>query len=178
MLFERHLAAPPKEVFEQIRFETPNFSGRMDNLRAAILRPQLKDIKRQCDRWNERYFVLEKGFRKSAAIHIPERPAKEQFVASSIQFSVLNFNREQIAKFQDNCAKRGVMLKWFGGAEPTGYTSRYDSWKYIDDMPKLTKTEDILETLMDMRIPLTFDLDDCKLITEIVVEEADAIAAG
>ena len=47
--------------------------------------------------------------------------------------------------------------------------------QYIEDMPKLSKTEAILETLMDMRIPLTFDLDDCQLITEIVVEEADAI---
>ena len=122
-------------------------------------------------------YVLEAGFKKSAAIHIPERPEKEQFVASSIQFSVLDFNREQIAEFQKKCADRGVMLKWFGGAEPTGYTSRYDSWKYIEDMPNLPKTEEILETLMDMRIPLTFDLDDCQLITEIVVEEADAIAA-
>ncbi len=176
MLFDRHLAAPPVEVFEQIRFETPNFSGRMDNLRAAILRPQLKDIQRQCERWNERYYVLEEGFKKSDAIHIPERPEKEQFVASSIQFSVLDFDRDQIAMLQSKCAERGVMLKWFGGAEPTGYTSRYDSWKYIDDMPKLKKTEEILETLMDMRIPLTFNLDDCQLIAEIVVEEANAIA--
>ncbi len=176
MLFDRHLAAPPVEVFEQIRFETPNFSGRMDNLRAAILRPQLKDIQRQCERWNERYYVLEAGFKKSDAIHIPERPEKEQFVASSIQFSVLDFDRNQIAMLQSKCAERGVMLKWFGGAEPTGYTSRYDSWKYIDDMPKLKKTEEILETLMDMRIPLTFNLDDCQLIAEIVVEEANAIA--
>ncbi len=176
MLFDRHLAAPPVEVFEQIRFETPNFSGRMDNLRAAILRPQLKDIQRQCERWNERYYVLEAGFKKSDAIHIPERPEKEQFVASSIQFSVLDFDRDQIAILQSKCAERGVMLKWFGGAEPTGYTSRYDSWKYIDDMPKLKKTEEILETLMDMRIPLTFNLDDCQLIAEIVVEEANAIA--
>ena len=177
MLFERHLAAPPKEVFEQIRFETPNFSGRMDNLRAAILRPQLKDIKRQCDRWNARYAVLEKGFRLSKAIHIPKRLEKEAFVASSIQFSVPNFNREQIADFQHRCAERGVMLKWFGGAEPTGYTSRYDSWKYIEDMPKLSKTEEILETLIDMRIPLTFDLNDCELIAEIVVEEANRVAS-
>ncbi len=176
MLFDRHLAAPPVEVFEHIRFETPNFSGRMDNLRAAILRPQLKDIQRQCERWNERYYVLEAGFKKSDAIHIPERPEKEQFVASSIQFSVLDFDRNQIAMLQSKCAERGVMLKWFGGAEPTGYTSRYDSWKYIDDMPKLKKTEEILETLMDMRIPLTFNLDDCQLIAEIVVEEANAIA--
>ena len=175
MLFERHLAAPPKEAFENIRFETPNYSGRMDNLRAAILRPQLQNLKQQCERWNARYKVLESVFQRSNAINIPSRPEKEQFVASSIQFSLPTFNREQIQSFQDQCAARGVMLKWFGGAEPTGYTSRYDSWKYLQNMPQLPKTEAILETLMDMRIPLTFELDDCELIAEIIVEVADDV---
>ena len=70
------------------------------------------------------------------------------------------------------------MLKWFGGAEPTGYTSRYDSWKYLQNMPQLPKTEAILETLIDMRIPLTFELDDCELIAEIIVEVADSIMSS
>jgi dTDP-4-amino-4,6-dideoxygalactose transaminase len=175
MLFERHLAAPPKEAFAKIRFETPNYSGRMDNLRAAILRPQLHDLKRQCERWNARYAVLEKAFQESAAITIPQRHTKEQFVASSIQFSVPTFYRQQIQSLVENCAARGVMLKWFGGAEPTGYTSRYDSWKYLENMPQLPRTEQILETLMNMRIPLTFELEDCELIADIIVEVAEQI---
>jgi len=176
MLYERHLAAPPNEVFERIKFETPNFSGRMDNLRASILRPQLQDIDKQCDRWNERYSTLEKGLRSSKAIYIPQRPQKEEFVASSIQFSLPEFNREKIADFQSQCAERGVLLKWFGGSEPTGYTSRYDSWKYLENIPKLSKTEAILETLIDMRIPLTFSTEDCQLITEIIVEVANKVS--
>jgi len=36
MLYERHEAGPPAEAFSSIRLETPNCSGRMDNLRAAI----------------------------------------------------------------------------------------------------------------------------------------------
>ena len=40
MLYERHGAAPGAAVFEKLRMETPNISGRMDQLRAAILRPQ------------------------------------------------------------------------------------------------------------------------------------------
>ena len=36
MLYEKHLAAPPPEAFETLRYETPNISGRMDHLRAAI----------------------------------------------------------------------------------------------------------------------------------------------
>ncbi|MGH1539659.1 MAG: DegT/DnrJ/EryC1/StrS family aminotransferase [Arenicella sp.] len=173
MLYERHLAAPAQHVFADVRYDTPNYSGRMDNLRAAILRPQLIDLERQCERWNARYAVLEKVFRSCEDIYIPVRPEAEQFVASSIQFSLPNYTPEQIMILIQQCADQGVMLKWFGGATPEGYTSRYDSWRYIQDMPQLDKTEKVLSTLMDMRIPLTFDEADCQLIAEIIIEVID-----
>ncbi len=170
MLFERHFAAPPKEAFEQIRYETPNYSGRMDNLRAAILRPQLADLDHQCQRWNDRYRILEQQFNQCPAIRIPTRPEQEQFVASSIQFSLPGFSAEQIHKVVGECAERGVILKWFGDAEPKDYTSRYDSWRYIEQLPQLPKTEAILSELLDMRIPLTFSESDCQLIGEIICD--------
>ncbi|MFT4917167.1 MAG: dTDP-4-amino-4,6-dideoxygalactose transaminase, partial [Yoonia sp.] len=58
MLFDRHRAAPPASAFAKIKYETPNISGRMDNLRAAILRPQLRDLQTQCDRWNALYHAV------------------------------------------------------------------------------------------------------------------------
>jgi dTDP-4-amino-4,6-dideoxygalactose transaminase len=33
----------------------------MDNLRAALLRSQLKELDRQCEKWNELYRILEEG---------------------------------------------------------------------------------------------------------------------
>ena len=59
MLYERHGASPPPEVFTSIRLETPNCSARLDNLRAAILRAQLPLLDDNIRRWNERYHVLE-----------------------------------------------------------------------------------------------------------------------
>jgi len=170
MLFERHFAAPPKEVFDEIRFETPNYSGRMDNLRAAILRPQLADLDHQCQRWNKRYRILEQQFNRSQAIHIPARPDAEQFVASSIQFSLPAFTTAQILETVAQCNARGIVLKWFGDSEPKDYTSRYDSWRYIEEMPQLPQTERILSKLLDMRIPLTFSEADCQLLGEIICE--------
>lgn len=41
MLYERHGTLPDRDVFTDIRLDTPNYSGRMDQLRAAILRAQL-----------------------------------------------------------------------------------------------------------------------------------------
>lgn len=61
MLYERHLAEPTSEAYAEARLESPNCSGRMDNLRAAILRPQLDDLDRNVERWNVRYRTLEAG---------------------------------------------------------------------------------------------------------------------
>jgi dTDP-4-amino-4,6-dideoxygalactose transaminase len=175
MLYERHFAAPPKEAFADIRFDTPNYSGRMDNLRAAILRPQLADLEQQCNRWNARYRILEKTLNQCAAIHIPARPAAEHFVASSIQFSLPEFSTEQILHVVKQCGQQGVVLKWFGDSDPKDYTSRYDSWRYIEDMPQLPKTEKILSTLLDMRIPLTFSEGDCQLIGDVINEVVTSV---
>jgi dTDP-4-amino-4,6-dideoxygalactose transaminase len=176
MLFANHSAAPSPEVFADIKYETPNYSGRMDNLRAAILREQLKDLDQQCQRWNKRYDVLQNVLQSSANIRLTQRPAKEQYVASTLQFSLPSFNSVQVKQVVTDAAARGVVLKWFGADTPDGYTSRYDSWRYLDDMPKLTTTERHLSTLLDMRIPLTFSIEDCQLIAEIIADVVAKIA--
>ena len=176
MLYGRHEAVPDEAVFRQIRLETPNYSGRMDNLRAAILRPQLKSLDENCRRWNALYAKLEEKLRESGSIVLPNRPAAEGYVGSSIQFSLPSFSEARIVEFVERCGKRGVEIKWFGASEPIAFTSRYDSWTYLERTVRLPKTLEILATLCDMRVPLTFDAADCALIGEIVVEVATELA--
>ena len=88
MFYERHGAAPEAEVFSDIRLQTPNYSGRMDNLRAAILRPQLNSLEENIKRWNKRYQIVEQKLQKVTGVVLPERPDEEHYVGSSIQFSI------------------------------------------------------------------------------------------
>ena len=170
MLYERHGAAPGPEVFDKVKLGTPNYSGRLDNLRAALIRDGLAALDRQVERWNQRYCVLEAGLRAIDGIELPERSPREHFVGSSIQFRVETVGRDDIPNFVSRCAARGIELKWFGAAEPKGFTSRYDSWRYLGEQPALPATIDALSKTLDMRVPLTFDEDDCRLITEIIGE--------
>ena len=174
MLYTSHLAGPPKEVFETIRFETPNISGRMDNLRAAILRPQLADLATQCARWNERYFAIEAGLRDTAGLTVIERPAEETIVGSSIQFLLDGWQGASVQELLARCLARGVELKWFGNSEPVGFTSRYDSWRYVD-APAMPDSDRVLAGIIDMRVPLTFSLEDCTLIARIIREETGRV---
>ncbi|MFC6687323.1 DegT/DnrJ/EryC1/StrS family aminotransferase [Jhaorihella thermophila] len=174
MLYDRHLAAPDREVFERVKYDTPNISGRMDHLRAAILRPQLRDLDAQVRRWNDRYRVIEEGLRGTPGLTVIERPVAEHFVGSSFQFLLLDWPAEKVQAVVARCADRGVELKWFGAPEPHGFTSRYDSWRYAPSAP-MPATDRVLAGILDMRVPLTFSLNDCALIARIIRAEVSAV---
>jgi len=169
MFYERHGAAPETEVFSDIRLQTPNCSGRMDNLRAAILRPQLNSLEENIKRWNKRYKVVEKKLRKVTGIVLPERPDKEYYVGSSIQFRIPGISNIESKKFIESCKKLGVEIKWFGDDNPVGFTSNHKSWHYVKRQ-KLENSDKILSGLFDLRLPLTFSLDDCSLLSDIICD--------
>ena len=175
MLYENHLARPEAEMFEKYKRAVPNFSLRMSNLQAAILRPQLRRLDERVAAWNERYAALESALRAAEVIQVPRRDPQEHFVGSSIQFTLLNAAAKQIEHFLNVCLTRGVEIKWFGWREPQGYTSSYESWQYIREPQTLAKTKVILDGLCDMRIPLTFTLEDCHTIGSIITTTAREI---
>jgi hypothetical protein len=72
------------------------------------------------------------------------------------------------------CGDRGVELKWFGASEPAAFTSKYDQWQYAKPEP-MPKSDRILAGLLDMRVPLTFSLDDCALIARIIRAEVSTV---
>lgn len=172
MLYDRHLAAPGPEVFERIKYDTPNISGRMDNLRAAILRPQLRGLQAQVARWNERYQVIEAGLRDTPGLAVIDRV--EDYVGSSIQMLLLDWSADKVREVITRCGARGVELKWFGGDEPVGFTSTYRSWRYAD-APVMPESDRVLAGIVDMRVPLTFSVEDCALIARIIRAEVSAV---
>ena len=169
MLYERHGAAPSSKVFEDIRLETPNYSGRMDNLRASILRPQLKNLEKNINRWNQRYQVVEAALKEIKGIEVPLRYEEERYVGSSIQFRIPSITATEAELFIKKNKELGVELKWFGNDDPSGFTSNHKSWKYVGRQ-QLNNSDEILSSLFDLRLPLTFSIDDCIHLSKIIIE--------
>jgi dTDP-4-amino-4,6-dideoxygalactose transaminase len=171
MLYGRHRAAPPEEAFAEVRWVTPNVSGRMDNLRAAILRPQLADLAAQVERWNALYRAMEAGLAGTQGLRLIPRPEQEIYVGSSFQFLLPGWDAAAITALVARAAARGV------AAEPVAFTSRHDSWRYAPAQ-SLPQTDRVLAGLIDMRLPLTFMPDDVALIARIIRAEVLAVAQG
>ncbi|MDZ4395203.1 DegT/DnrJ/EryC1/StrS family aminotransferase [Cypionkella sp.] len=177
MLYGRHRAAPSAEAFEAVRMDVPNISGRMDNLRAAILRPQLGLLADRVARWGERYRALEAGLRGVPGLQLVERPAEETYVGSSFQFLLPGWSEARVGALLGRVLARGVELKWFGAADPVAFTSRYQHWGYAEPQ-HLPQTDRILAGLVDMRVPLTFSVADCAQIARIIKAEALIVGQG
>ncbi|MDD9922183.1 MAG: aminotransferase class I/II-fold pyridoxal phosphate-dependent enzyme [Boseongicola sp.] len=169
MLYARHGAGPDEKEFADARLNMPNCSARMDAVRAAMLLPQLDELDANIDRWNARYDAVSQVLAEESQIAMPSRPHQESMVGSSIQFRLPWANKVDCETFLARAADRGVEVKWFGRTEPHGFTSSHHSWEYIPAQP-LPKTDAIMSTLFDMRLPLTFSVEDCVVIGRILAE--------
>jgi len=169
MLYRSHGARPADAVFERWKYVTPNFSLRMSNLAAAVARPQLgATLADRCRRWNERYTWIAAALEGVPHVRLPRRPAEEQYVASSIQFSLLDLSRAQIERAIAACAERGVHIKWFGADEPLGFTSVWTHWRFFGEAQSLPNAERVLGSLCDMRLPLTLSQADCAAMGGVI----------
>ena len=175
MMYEQHLLRPPADVFERWRYVTPNFSMRMSNLAAALLRPQIALLPERGTRWRRIYDDLAQAFAQVPQLSLPVRDAREDFVPSSIQFS-LDLSPAQIEHFLAGCAARGLYIKWFGLRVPTAFTSHYGHWHYLAEQAPMPQSQAVLRQLLDLRTPLSLTPEDCRLIGQIVRVAAAAAA--
>jgi dTDP-4-amino-4,6-dideoxygalactose transaminase len=175
MLYRQHRRRPSDEVFARWKDVTPNYSMRMSNLVAAIVRPQLHLLEERARIWNDRHDRLAAGLSQVAGIGLPTRPQAEAYVQSSLQFAVHGLDETAFRRFMEGCRSRGVFLKWFGNREATGYTSLSGQWQFLKAPHTPPRTNAILDRLCDMRIPLSLSVTDCTSITTIIAEQLAAI---
>ena len=150
---------------------TPNFSLRLGNVAAALARAQIAALPERKRTWNLAYGRLAAALAGIDGLSLPRRPQAEDYVQSSIQFTVPGLGTEAFRAFLSGCAERGVVLKWFGAAQPHGYTSVPSHWGYLADPRTPPATADIVSRLCDMRIPLALSPAQCDRIAEIIADE-------
>ncbi len=180
MNFTLHGAGPDAAAYDTTRYEMPNMSARMDTIRAALLVPQIEGIDHNVARWNRRHAILVEALRGNSSIVLPHILDAAVRVGSSFQFRMPSVDADSCRRIVASASELGVELKWFGADEPRGFTSNHKSWRYMEAQ-SLPVTDQILSTLFDMRVPLTFSQDDCHHIGEIlghVVKEELALRAA
>lgn len=176
MLYGQHGAIPDDDVFQRHRMTTPNWSMRMSALAAAVVRPQLPLLADRAATWRSHYKTMAAGLDGHPRIRLPHRPAEEGFVPSSFQFSLVDVTTDEIERWLELTARHGVFIKWFGRAEPLGFTSRFDHWRYASEQT-LLRTQEVLRGLCDIRLPLGLTTDQCADIASVIGGALDIVLA-
>ena len=175
-LYKKHIARPTNDaIFEELKPIVPNFSLRMSNLTAAVIRPQLDTLDGRIVQYNQRYDQLKKILNKCEHIHVPEYLEQASRVGDSIQFNLIGLANEQVDQFLSEVKRRGVGLQIFGRQDNSRY---FKNWKFsFDTEPTLKQTDAIISLACDLRISLSFDSSDIELLGVIVTNVIDEIVA-
>ena len=166
-LYKKHIARPfNDDLFEKLKPHVPNFSLRMTNLTAAVLRPQIPNLNEKVDRYKQLYNQLADILASVDNIDIPSPFKKVDRAPDSMQFNLVNLTAEQVEKFLKETAARGVKIQIFGRLDNARY---FKNWQYsYTEMPDLEQTDKIISFACDLRISLAFTSEDIDLIGSII----------
>ena len=136
-LYKKHLARPfDDSLFEALKPEVPNFSIRMHNLTAAIIKPQISALPGKIAKYQQQYDQLVNILGTVDHISIPLPLEKVKRVPDSIQFNLVKFTSKQVEEFLKQTEERGVKMQIFGRMDNARY---FRNWKYsFTDIPNLS----------------------------------------
>jgi len=175
-LYQQHLARPKEELFEEVKRDVPNFSLRMSNLTASILRPQIPELDEKISAYNDMYTILEEMFDGIQHVETPEVLPEVSRVGDSFQFNLVGMTAGEIQEFLDHSHEQGIEMQIFGHNDNARY---FRNWKYsYHETPSLPQTEEVITAACDFRIPLTFNRDDLIRITEFIRDLLNHVTAS
>jgi ubiquinone/menaquinone biosynthesis C-methylase UbiE len=165
--YKKHIARPLDDnLFEKMKLHVPNFSLRMSNLTAAVLRPQLENLENKISQGIQRYDQVVEIISSVRNIYIPSPLSQVKRAPDSLQFNLLGLTSSQVDQFFEQTNERGIAIQIFGKSDNARY---YKNWQYsFTEIPSLAKTESIICSACDLRLPSSFDWDDLRLIGYII----------
>lgn len=166
-LYRKHLARPQDDsLFESMKQHVPNFSLRMNNLTASVIRPQIPELENKISQHSTKYDQIVRILDAVDNIYIPTPLEEVTRVADSLQFNLINLTAAQIEEFITRVTARGIKIQVFGGVDNA---RNFKNWCYsFDDEPQLEQTDSIITKACDVRLALSLSKEDVDLLGFII----------
>ena len=163
------------EAFARWQNQLPLYNMRLQNLSAAVIRPQLPELARRVRDGLANHDYVAGELNKSPWLNVPPALAPETRAPDSIQFNLVDFARDEDAvAFQDAAAARGVKVQVFGLS--TDNARAFWNWQFIPgEMPDLPKTRTMLMRACDVRLPARLTRSELDFIINALVMAAEDV---
>ena len=161
------------EAFARWQNQLPLYNMRLQNLSAAVIRPQLPELARRVRDGLANHDYVAGELNKSPWLNVPPALAPETRAPDSIQFNLVDFARDEDAvAFQDAAAARGVKVQVFGLS--TDNARAFWNWQFIPgERPDLPKTRAMLMRACDVRLPARLTRCELDFIINALVMAAE-----
>jgi dTDP-4-amino-4,6-dideoxygalactose transaminase len=173
-LYKKHTLRPADEVFEKLKAEKipPNYSLRMTQLTAAVIRPQILTLEERVAIYDRRYKAVEAKLNQVPHIIVPKQLPQVRPVCDTIQFNLVDMTASEIQAFLDESNAHGVQLSIFGAKENA---RNFRNWTYGPIPEDCEKTEGIIQIAVDCRLPMQFEDKDFDVMCEVISESMEAV---
>ncbi len=169
----------PEVPFEKYQNLLPLFNLRMNNLSAAVIRPQIELIDTRVAKGLENYEYVAEKLNASPLISVPPADARERRAPDSLQFNLVGFDDAQTRRVMEISTARGNPISIFG---MQGDNARvFWNWKFIGNVPELPITRAMLKRACDIRLPVGMsrnELDETVAFILDCVTEARMLIAS
>ena len=149
----------------------PLYNMRMQNLSAAVIRPQLGELARRVETGRTNHDYVADLLNGCAWIDVPSPLAPEVRAPDSIQFNLLGFETDAQARaFQSAAKARGVSVQIFGLSEDNARA--FWNWQFIGEQPDLPLTRAMLMRACDVRLPTRLTRAELDFIADAIIAAA------
>lgn len=158
------------DVFARWQNKLPLYNLRLNNLSAAIIRPQLAELPRRVRDGRANHDYVAEQLNLSPWMQVPEKLAPEVRAPDSIQFNLHGMSDDDVRRFSSAAAEQGVKVQVFGLSSDNARA--FWNWQFIPDLPELPQTRAMLMRACDVRLPVQLGRDDLDAIIAVLVNAA------
>ena len=170
--WKKHPVAHDRFRFWQNKL--PLYNMRMNNLSAAIVRSQIREVPRRVRDGRANHDYVAAILNKSKWLSVPPPLDQELRAPDSIQFNLDGFDSdEEAAAFQRSANELGVSVQIFGLSEDNARA--FWNWQFIGQQSDLTQTRRMLMRACDVRLPARLEKDDLDFIATALVKAAEDV---
>lgn len=155
----------------------PLYNLRMQNLSAAVIRPQLPLVADRVAKGLANHDDVATRLNQTMTLHVPPALPQESRAPDSIQFNLTgNWTDTQALAFQSAAKARGVSVQVFGLSD--GNARAFWNWEFLGPPPDLPQTRAMLMRACDVRLPARLTKPELDYVADALIDAATEAFTG